>query len=206
MIVTALGVMPARVDQSRQDRAGRRRGGRGVELLRSRADGGRPSVVGVASRGPAALRVPGPRIAAHAPLHVPRPRRHPPGSGRGRHASGPLAGADVAAALGGAVPRRDGDPVPLEGLELLAPLAPGKLHRDRPELPRPRGRDRRRAADPAAAVRQAPLVGDGPAGRHRAPRLHGRARLRGRAGRGHRPPRRDVAEARRPGRTCSATR
>ena len=38
----------------------------------------------------------------------------------------PLAGADVAAALDGA-PAPDGDPVPLEGLELLAPLVPGKL-------------------------------------------------------------------------------
>ena len=38
----------------------------------------------------------------------------------------PLAGADVAAALDG-TPAPDGDPVPLEGLELLAPLVPGKL-------------------------------------------------------------------------------
>src|SRR4051794_9676495 len=38
----------------------------------------------------------------------------------------PLAGAGVADALDGA-PARDGDPVPLAGLELLAPLAPGKL-------------------------------------------------------------------------------
>jgi 2-keto-4-pentenoate hydratase/2-oxohepta-3-ene-1,7-dioic acid hydratase in catechol pathway len=38
----------------------------------------------------------------------------------------PLAGRDVADALEGA-PEPVGDPVPLDGLELLAPLAPGKL-------------------------------------------------------------------------------
>ena len=39
----------------------------------------------------------------------------------------PLAGADVSAALGGAVPAPDGDPRPLAGLELLPPLVPGKI-------------------------------------------------------------------------------
>jgi acylpyruvate hydrolase len=39
----------------------------------------------------------------------------------------PLAGADVSAALGGAAPADDGDPLPLEGLELLPPLVPGKI-------------------------------------------------------------------------------
>ncbi|WP_217913686.1 fumarylacetoacetate hydrolase family protein [Miltoncostaea marina] len=38
----------------------------------------------------------------------------------------PLAGRDVRDALGG-VPAPDGDPLPLDGLELLAPMRPGKL-------------------------------------------------------------------------------
>lgn len=39
----------------------------------------------------------------------------------------PLAGADVSAALGGAVPAADGDPRPLAGVELASPLVPGKI-------------------------------------------------------------------------------
>ena len=39
----------------------------------------------------------------------------------------PLAGAGVAAALDGAVPEAAGDPLPLDGVELLPPLVPGKI-------------------------------------------------------------------------------
>ena len=48
------------------------------------------------------------------------------GEVRGNHVH-PLAGDDVRDAIGGPLPAPDGDPVPLEGLELLAPLPPGKV-------------------------------------------------------------------------------
>jgi 5-carboxymethyl-2-hydroxymuconate isomerase len=39
----------------------------------------------------------------------------------------PLAGADASAALGGAAPAQDGDPLPIAGLDLASPLVPGKI-------------------------------------------------------------------------------
>src|SRR6476469_7607149 len=39
----------------------------------------------------------------------------------------PLAGRDVSAALGGTVPPEDGDARPLDRLDLLPPLVPGKI-------------------------------------------------------------------------------
>ena len=99
----------------------------------------------------------------------------------------PLEGRDVRDALE-AIPSTAPGPAGAAGRGGAARSAvAGHPARDRAQLPRPRGRDRRRAAGTAAAVRQAGLLGHGAGRRGGAAGLHGRARLRGRAGGRDRP-------------------